>query len=138
MTTPFFRQPGRRGMALLFFAMLDAIYGLSLIIPDQATRAGDQFRWLSSIAPLWGWASLWFAVSLACLVAAFQTFDRVGFTAAIFLKLMWGLLTLTGWLVAGVDRGYVSAAIWLTAAGFVWIISGWPEPGKETLWTTPM
>lgn len=127
---------GRRGLALTFFGTLDLIYGFSLAFPDAATRRGAQFVWLASIGPLWAWASLWGVVGLICFTYAPRTHDRVGFASALFLKVLWGLVCLGGWTFGGVDRGYVSAAIWLAAAGFVGVISGWAEPvGRGLQWT---
>lgn len=129
---------GRRGLCLLFFGGLDLIYAISLAQPDAETRRGSFFSWLADIAPLWSWSLLWFATALIVVIFAFQAKDRVGFTCAIFLKVLWGLVCVGGWLVGGVDRGYVSAAIWLAASGLVWVLSGWPEPiGKETVWNRP-
>jgi hypothetical protein len=129
---------GRRGLSLLFFAILDAIYSISLVAPDEATRHVPLFQWLASIAPLWVWAVLWGATSLVLFWFAFQRRDQVGFSAAIFLKVTWGLVSLGGWIFGDVDRGYVSAAIWLFLAGFVGVLAGWeenPPRPKGASWT---
>lgn len=130
---------GRRGAALLFFAGLDLIYAFSLISPDEATRRTPLFRWFISIGPLWLWASLWAVTGLLCLVYAFRRKDTVGFTAAITTKVLWGLACSFGWLIGGVERGYVSAAVWLAAAALVWVIGGWPEFDDErgASWSPP-
>lgn len=128
---------GRRGTALLFFAFLDLIYAYSLLFPDAETRASAQFVFFASIAPMWLWAAAWAVVGLVCLWYAFARRDRWGFTAAIGLKVGWGILNFAGWVVDGVERGYVSTAIWLAFAGWVWIVNGWPEPGdgRGPTWT---
>ncbi len=128
---------GRRGRVLLFFAGLDLVYAFSLVNPDRASRSTPQFTWLASVAPLWAWALLWGVTGLICLVHAFRRRDRWGFTAAITLKVLWGVACAGGWLVGGVDRGYVSGTVWLFFAGFVWVISGWPEQGdgRGPTWT---
>lgn len=128
---------GRRGLALLFFATLDLIYGYSLAFPDPGTRRSAQFVWLASIGPLWAWAALWVAVGIVCFVFAPRTHDRIGFACAIFLKVLWGLVCLGSWIFGDVERGYVSAAIWLAAAGFVGVISGWAEPSRRGPTWTP-
>lgn len=130
---------GRRGLSLVFFGVLDLIYAYSLLSPDQATRDGAFFRWTASVAPLGVWASLWAGIGVACLWFSLRRRDRIGFACAIFLKVLWASVCLAGWLVGGADRGYVSAAIWLAAAGFVWVISGWPESGdwRGPTWTPP-
>lgn len=122
---------GRRGAALLFFAFLDLVYCWSLLTPSAAARDSPSLRFIAGIAPLWVWAGLWGAVGLVCLCCAFLRRDQVGFTAAIAIKVMWGLLLVGAQAVGGVDRGYVSAAVWLALALLVGLISGWPEPPRE-------
>lgn len=130
---------GRRGRVLLFFGCLDLIYALSLAAPNAETRAAAMFVWLADIAPLWVWAGAWGGVGVVCLWQAFCRRDRIGYTAAIALKVCWGLVCAGGWLLGGVDRGYVSAAIWLGLAWLVGTLAGWAEPGdsKGPTWIRP-
>jgi predicted branched-subunit amino acid permease len=130
---------GKRGRALLFFGALDAVYALSLARPDAATRRAPLFVWLVEIAPLWVWSAAWAVVGVVCLWQAFCRRDRIGFAAAIALKICWGGVCLGAWLFGDVDRGYVSAAVWLGLAYFVANIAGWPEPGdgRGPTWTRP-
>lgn len=125
---------------LLFFGALDVVYAVSLIAPDATTLGGPLFVWLADIAPLWVWSAGWATVGLICLWQAFCRRDAIGYAAAILLKLAWGMVCLAGWLFGGVDRGYVSAVIWLGLAwAVVWNVAGWPEPGggKGPAWTRP-
>jgi hypothetical protein len=130
---------GKRGRVLLFFGALDLIYAVSLAAPDATTRRVPMFVWLAEVAPLWAWSAMWAGVGVACLWQAFCRRDAIGFAAAIALKVCWGIVCLGAWLFGGVDRGYVSAAIWLGLAYFVWNIASWPEPGggKGPAWTRP-
>jgi hypothetical protein len=118
---------GRRGRCLLFFGVLDVVYALSLVAPDETTAATPFFVWLQGVCPMGGWAALWGAVGAVCLWSAFRRVDRVVYAAAIGLKVLWGGLCVGGWLFGGVDRGWVSAAIWLGLAYMVSVIAGWPE-----------
>ena len=128
---------GRRGSSLLFFGFLDLIYGYSLVYPDHYSRMSPAFAFYRDVMPMWGWATLWFGVGLTCLFHAFRRTDRWGFTAAIGLKVGWGLVSLGGWVFAGVERGWVAAAVWLAFAGWVWGVAGWSEPnsGEDLAWT---
>jgi hypothetical protein len=131
---------GHRGSALLFFAALDAVYSVSLLFPGARDQWPESLRWLDTVLPLWVWALAWGAVGAVCGWQAFRRRDQVAFACAIGIKVMWGLVSLGGWLVGGVERGYVSAAVWLVFAAFVGIIASWPEPPhgwKERTWTQP-
>jgi hypothetical protein len=113
---------GRRGAALLFFALLGAVYCYGLL--DPAQPIGPTYAWAQSVLPLWAWALLWGSAGALCAVCAFLDHDSVAFGAMIAVSAWWGLLILAGWLLGDVDRGYVSAAIWLALAGFVYVIGG--------------
>lgn len=128
---------GKRGRMLLFFGSLDMVVALSLTAPDPTTRAAPLYIWLAQILPLWVWAVTWGAVGLVCLWQAFCRRDQIGYATAIGLKIGWGLLCLGGWLFGDVDRGYVSAAIWLGLAYAVSVMAEWPEPdgGRGPGWT---
>lgn len=131
---------GRRGRALLFFGTLDVIVAVSLIAPDAETRRIALYVWLAEIAPLWVYAIAWGGVGVVCLWQAFCRRDQVGFTAAASLKVFWGLACLGGWLFGGVERGYVSATIYLGLAYLVArVLAPWDEPGdqKGPTWMRP-
>jgi hypothetical protein len=118
---------GRRGAALLFFALLDFVYSYSLFNPAPELRNNPNMVFLRDLLPLSVWATLWAIVGVLCLRDAFRQNDKVGFAAAIAMKVMWGLVSVVG-VFYGVPRAYVSATIWLCLAGWVAIISTWPEP----------
>lgn len=113
---------GRRGAALLFFTLLDGFYCWALWTAPRPLV--PFYAWMDHILPLSAWAACWGIVGLVCLVYAFRVYDTPGFMAAVSLKVGWGLLSLFGWQAGVIDRGYVSAAIWLAFAGFVFLIAG--------------
>lgn len=123
------RVIGHRGTALLFFALLDLIYGTSMLLAPAETLATPAYVFLAQILPIPVWAGVWLAVGLLCLMQAFMRLDRLAFACASGLKVGWGLVHLVGWIAVDLPRAYVSAAIWLAFAGFVQVISTWPEPG---------
>lgn len=116
---------GHRGTCLLFFSLLDFVYAYSLFNPPREMTVALMF--LRDIAPLRVWGGLWLVVAVICLVSAFRIDDRWGFTAAMLIKVLWGGLYVYG-AFHGVERAYVSAAIWLCMAGWVFVISSWPAP----------
>jgi hypothetical protein len=130
---------GRRGAALLFFTLLDFVYCFGLLTAPQPLV--PFYAWMDGILPLSVWAFYWGAVGLICLVYAFRSYDTIAFMFAVTLKVAWGLLSFFGWIQGGVDRGYVSAVIWLGFACFVYLIAGGipaaPERpvGRRWVWT---
>jgi hypothetical protein len=121
---------GRRGFFLLFLTMLDFVYGWSLLNPTVTSLSNPTSRFLVQMLPLGAWACLWLAVGVVCLVHAFRFNDAAGFAAAMALKVLWGLLFLFGWFLADVERGYLSAAIWLAFAGLMALVVPWPDDLK--------
>lgn len=113
---------------MLFFALLDLLYSVSLFNPPAEAKLSPTLVFIGHVMPLYAWAGLWAAVGLICLVGAFLKRDRWAFTAAMGLKVLWGGTFLGGWILADLDRGWVSALIWLAMAAWVMIISSWPEP----------
>jgi uncharacterized membrane protein YedE/YeeE len=102
------RRIGRRGAALLFFAFLDLVYGLSLLNPPATARPSPTLVFIAHVMPLAVWGGLWTAVGLVCL---------------------------TGWWIAGLERGWLAAAIWLAMAAWVMIIASWAEPMEVPILT---
>lgn len=121
---------GRRGAALLFFAFLDLVYGASFFAPPRSARSAPALMWIAAVLPLWAWGLIWTGVGLLLLVYAFRTKDAVAWAVAMALKVVFGLLFVAGQVLADLERGYVSAAVWLALAALVWLLSGWPEPDR--------
>lgn len=128
------RIVGRRGAVLLFLALLDFVYAFSLCRPASPLTAQTQF--LVDVAPLDAFALAWAVVGILCLAGAFfrrrwPWFDVWPFLGAIMIKIFWAVMLGLAWMVAGVERGWVSAAVWLALAALVVALAGWPEPADE-------
>lgn len=119
------RRVGHRGASLLLLGFFDEIYALS--IPSAGSTGTATSRWLAYVAPLPLWASIWAAVGIVLIAGAFMLRDNFAFFAAVLLKLMWSMFYLLGWLLHGVYRGWVSAAVWGVFALWVLVVSTWPE-----------
>jgi hypothetical protein len=120
---------GRRGSALLFFTLLDTIYCVGLLTAPRPLA--PFYVWMNGILPLAAWAGIWAAVAVICLFYAFLVHDTAAFMAAVGLKVAWGLLALFGWLAGQVERGYLTAVIWLGFAAFVFLIAGGIPPASR-------
>jgi hypothetical protein len=125
---------GRRGAALLFFALLDGVYCVALLTAPRPLTLF--YAWMDDILPLAAWATAWGVVGAICLAFAFAQRDTPAFMAAAALKVGWGLLAFFGWTSGVVPLGYLSAAIWLAFAAFVYLIAGGipPAPKVERRW----
>lgn len=119
---------GRRGYALLFFAILDWVYAFSLFNPPKDAAKLGSLMFVAHVAPLWFWAVLWLIPAVLCSWQAWTRSDEAAFTSAIAIKVLWGTLYLVGWVWVHLDRAYVLVAVWWALAGFVGIIASWPEP----------
>jgi hypothetical protein len=122
------RRLGRRGTALLFLCFIDLIFAYGYLWPGPRDTWSPSMEFVATVAPLPVWALLWGAVGLVCLQQAFRDNDKVGFGCAVMIKVLWALLHLLGTLVGDLDRGHLYIAVWMAGAGWVWIISTWPEP----------
>jgi hypothetical protein len=125
------KRIGRRGDTLLFLALVDVLYSITLFCPLPESRLSPATLFISHVAPLWAWGVLWFSTGLVLLAGAFAKRDRWAFTAAVGLKVLWGGTFLAGWMFAGLERGWVSALIWLAMARWAYRVGGWPEPGER-------
>lgn len=119
---------GRRGASLLFLGLLDVAIAASLVPSiSPEVKTSPLYVSISDVAPLWIWASLWAIVAVACFVGAFQTQDRIAFTMAAAIKVVWALLYLAAWITDGVPRSWVGSAIFTAFGGWVLVISTWQE-----------
>ncbi|GII84610.1 hypothetical protein Ssi03_26000 [Sphaerisporangium siamense] len=118
---------GRRGATLCVFAVLDLGYaGVLLTAP-----ATGSYLFLAALLPLPFWAGIWAAIGVLCAVQAWMHADRIAFTAASLIKVVWGMVHLAGWALGVLPRGWVLAIFFLVFAALVAVIAGWPEGGER-------
>lgn len=122
MTARIWRRVGRRGVVLLFLALLDLLYPVGLSGQPAAIRATYEV-----VLPWQVWAVLWAATGLLCLAQAFSRRDRIAFTAGVAIKVAWGSSALGAWVIGVSPRGWLGAVVWLAFAGMIAVISTWPE-----------
>lgn len=114
---------GHRGAFLLFLALLDELYGYSLL---TFPRTGLEH--FTTYAPVHWWALAWMTAGAVCGVSAFLQWDMPGFTTAAFFKAAWAALWADLWIVQGYPGGWISVTIWAGFAAFVLNAGAWPEP----------
>jgi hypothetical protein len=137
------RRIGRRGAFLTFLVILDVALGYSLL---TLTRAQQLDNLLLPYA-VWGW--LWVAGAVNAALGVFRRRDVLHYVIAAMIKVAWGSVETNIWLSGHRPHGWVAAAVWLSLALTVLVISGWPEPdanqtvvlladpGPEGKWPAP-
>ena len=119
------RRIGRRGSYLLFLAMLDILYGYSLIITDRYGASRTKIDLLLSNKT---WSVIWVVVGLICLWQAFVKLDRLAFIAEVNIMTTWGLIMFWSWAFTPTDPyGWISGTIFGGFAMLSAIVSFWPE-----------
>ena len=115
------RRMGHRGAFLLFLALLDVIYGLSLCADPGPLKP------LNLILPINAWADIWMAIGVFLFTGAFLIKDKYHFAVATLLKFIWAAVFFDAWYIQGFSRGWVQGVIWAAFACVVLVISSWPE-----------
>ena len=113
---------GRRGSCLLIVGVADFFHAGYMATLRQPGRV---YQWYASLIPLNVWAAMWALTGMACVIYAFRRHDRIGYDAAIGIKVIWLFTSLAGILFDGVPL--IWAVVWVALAALVWVISGWPE-----------
>lgn len=116
-------QVGRRGVFLLFVALLAAALALSMTNPSQV-----QAVTLGRVIPPVAWSIVWAAAAVLCLIQAFTRRDQVAFAVISCVVTVWASMYLVGWLTGVADRGWLAATIYYALAVVALVISTWPEP----------
>jgi fatty acid desaturase len=119
---------GYRGSFLLTLAVLDLLYGWSLINPSPEQLRSSAYEFRSHLLPTEAFGMVWIVVGIVLAMQAWIQKDRVGFTLAIAIKMVWAFIAFASFATGKVDQGWVSCAIWLIFAAMTIVVSGWPEP----------
>lgn len=119
------RRAGRRGAFLAFLALLNWLYGYSLLSSPAA-----QQRSFDLLLPWTVWGIIWVVMGFVAASGILMTRDRFQFAAAATFKTAWGLVQFDLWFNHGQPRAWVGGVIWLALAAVVLVVAGWPEPGK--------
>jgi hypothetical protein len=113
---------GRRGIFLLFLALVDIIVGLSIMWQPET------FPGLGRALPITVWQWWWLGTGIVLIPGAFMVRDRVFFALAAFLKAAWSARWVWIWVsVPQIPRPWVSVVVWGAFAGIVLVIASWPE-----------
>lgn len=119
---------GYRGAFLLFLAAIDVVYGWFLINPTPEQARTTQFVWRDHILPSEAWGAIWLTVAAILVVSALMRQDRVGYAAAIALKVGWAFIAAMSGLTGHTQGSWTAVAIWGGFAGLTIMESGRAEP----------
>jgi hypothetical protein len=137
---------GRRGTFLAAFGVIYLVYGVA-----QWARETSPFAALGPAAELLTrppWAALWLVCGfLACVCAGARRrrgvvrprVDALGYNALLLPPTLWVLgyalsavLYLATGAQVGTDRAWAALVIWLSVVVAVLVVSGWPEPPRDS------
>ena len=120
------RRVGQRGAVLLLLAMIDLVYG-GTMLPGN-TAVSKTYAFADTIWPLPVWGAAWVLVGVVCMVQAFQDWDYIAYACAQLIKVMWATVGIAGWITHQIAYGQLTCVIWVGAAGIVCVVSRWAEP----------
>lgn len=112
---------GHRGSFLLFLAVLDFLYGYSMIV--------SPIHKLPALLPLHIWGIIWICVGFIMIPGAFAKRDRVPYGVAATIKAAWAGQWVLIWLYDSkvVSNAWANVALWAAFSGIIVIVSTWPE-----------
>jgi hypothetical protein len=124
------RRLGRRGAILTCYGLVWVLYGYGQLVIPQTDQRG--LKTLLGWMPLSAWAWCWIAAGLVALVCAWAPPGRD--TAAFFVLPLpaaaWMATYFAAWLIDGLSRAWVAAAVWAVITAPVLVVAGWPEPPR--------
>lgn len=112
---------GRRGAFLGFLAVLDWLYGWSLIAGPLPP--GVDLPWFHPYV----WGAIWIAAGVVCMLGMPARRDWPSFTVAAAIKAVWAMVYARLWLGHHMPRAWVTMVIWLMFALVTVMIASWPE-----------
>jgi hypothetical protein len=115
---------GHRGAFLAFLALLDILYGYSILAEPGLVGNYDLGLTVQS------WGLVWLATGIVLLTGIATRHDRVHFGLAAALKAAWAMIWFKLWLFEHTPRGWVPVVIWAAFAAVVVVVSSWPEMRK--------
>lgn len=117
---------GRRGATLLMFALVDFTMGYNMLtVPKEIVDRS--YIGHTTMLPLEVWACLWIATACVLVVHAFRIDDRIGFAAAMGIKLLWAIGFCVSLFVFQSPRALIGLVLWVVIAGWLFLVAGWPE-----------
>ena len=119
----------RRGMALLFFALVFIVIGESYTDGPVTNYQAAILSIITGVMPLWMWGYVWIGVGVACVVGAiWRNAQPAAYGLCMFLCCMWGLGYLAAAIfVPDVPRAYSGGVTWIALAGFLQLLATWPD-----------
>ena len=121
-------RAGHRGAFLTFLALLDIIYGYSLLVIPARSRVYDL------LLPWQAWGVIWLAAGIICAAGALLPTgaDKIPFALEAALFTGWAAVFTRVWAYDHVPRGWASPVIWLAFAAVVLVVASWPEPPRRS------
>lgn len=121
---------GRRGTALLLFAVIFTIYGIALAGADPSRPGLGK---VADVIPMKALAICWLVTGVVGAICAVLRKTGIGFGTLMFMPLAWTAsygFTYFSWLItgAGYQLAWAGILVWGLIVGLLALIAGWPEP----------
>jgi hypothetical protein len=134
------RRPGRRGGALLVFAVMYVGFAPSVAWPTPERLA--RLAYLYQLAPSWVWGTVWAAAAGLAVIGAFVRRDAFAFAALEAVSTLWAMANLAA-VVFGHDASAAGFAVLFGGVLLLQrIIDGWVDvprvylAGEQGTWTS--
>lgn len=122
---------GRRGVFLVFLALVAGSANVSLLDPTQWPALTKTFRVMHEVPPNM-WAAAWGVMGVFCLIGAVaKQIEEWAFGVAALMLVLWSLIYLQAWHDATLARPWTGFVLYSAFAGLVLVISGWPEENGD-------
>lgn len=121
-------RPDRRDGYLLLKGCMSLFLGYAYAVAHVPRTTRTSLSTMTHTVPLEVFGLLWVAAGLYCIVSAFLPRKIGGFAVGVFMPFVWGLVYLFCWLNGDPGRGWVSAGIFWSIAGAMYLASGLIDP----------
>lgn len=125
---------GKRGDFLMVGGAAFTAIGVSYVTVETAARVAA-FGWFPWLTPA-KMGYFWLVVGVFCLVVSLVSrrwprLTDVAFTAMMLIPMLHAVVLAGAWAQGIYPTGGSSAVIYMLLAGWIWVVSSWPNPRER-------
>lgn len=122
------QRPDRQDGYLILKGFLQLFLGYAYAVAPVPRSTRSSLSTVTDTIPLHVFGFLWIAAGCYCIVAGLMSRKVAGFAVGVFMPSIWGLLYVFCWLHGDPGRGWVTAGIFWSIAGAMYLASGLIDP----------